>query len=83
MNADDFVREDHFMNTAQEGARIGVIRAKRAGLPLLRPKGKNITKERALPIYQSFSNNRKKNSINFFCYLKKFAKLKKKIFRGF
>merc|ERR1712088_285893 len=37
MNKDDFAREAHFQKVAQEGARIGVIKAKRAGLPLLRP----------------------------------------------
>merc|ERR1712210_380879 len=35
---DDFAREDHFQKVATEGARVGVIRSKRAGLPLLRPK---------------------------------------------
>lgn len=35
---DDFAREDHFLKVATEGARIGVIKSKRAGLPLLRPK---------------------------------------------
>ena len=38
-NIDDFEREKHFQNIAQEGARRGVIKAKRAGLPLLRPDG--------------------------------------------
>merc|ERR1712176_745716 len=38
MLKDDFAREDHFQKVAQEGARIGVIRAKRLNLPLLRPK---------------------------------------------
>ena len=41
MLKDDFAREDHFQKVAQEGARIGVIRAKRLNLPLLRPKGFN------------------------------------------
>jgi len=36
-NSDDFKREEHFQKIAQEGARRGVIKAKRAGLPLLRP----------------------------------------------
>ena len=38
-NSDDFKREEHFQKIAQEGARRGVIKAKRAGLPLLRPNG--------------------------------------------
>ena len=43
MNKDDFAREAFFQKVAQEGARIGVIKAKRAGLPLLRPTGENFT----------------------------------------
>ena len=39
MLKDDFAREDHFQKVALEGARIGVIKAKRSQLPLLRPKG--------------------------------------------
>jgi len=35
---DDFEREAHFQRIATEGARRGVIKAKRAGLPLLRPE---------------------------------------------
>lgn len=35
---DDFAREAHFEKVAQEGARRGVIMAKRLNLPLLRPK---------------------------------------------
>jgi len=37
MEQDDFKREEHFQALATEAARRGVIKAKRAGLPLLRP----------------------------------------------
>jgi len=37
MDIDDFKREDHFQALATEAARRGVIKAKRAALPLLRP----------------------------------------------
>ena len=40
MSVDDFEREKHFVRIAQEGARRGVIKSKRAKLPLLRPAGK-------------------------------------------
>ena len=40
MEQDDFKREEHFQALATEAARRGVIKAKRAGLPLLRPNGK-------------------------------------------
>jgi len=36
-DTDDFEREKYFTSIAVEGARIGVIKAKRAKLPLLRP----------------------------------------------
>lgn len=38
-DTDDFEREKYFTSIAVEGARIGVIKAKRAKLPLLRPDG--------------------------------------------
>merc|ERR1712113_439123 len=38
-DTDDFEREKYFTSIAIEGARIGVIKAKRAKLPLLRPDG--------------------------------------------
>lgn len=44
MLTDDFEREGHFQKIACEGARIGVIRAKRLQLPLLRPKGEMLIK---------------------------------------
>lgn len=37
VSVDDFEREKHFVRIAQEGARRGVIKSKRAQLPLLRP----------------------------------------------
>ena len=38
-DTDDFEREKYFTSIVVEGARIGVIKAKRAKLPLLRPDG--------------------------------------------
>ena len=43
MEQDDFKREEHFQALATEAARRGVIKAKRAGLPLLRPNGNSFS----------------------------------------